>query len=228
MHLRGLKPNALRVQRMLASVQAAGVRDLRVLKVMGEVPREAFLAPTQVIDAYDDKCLPIGEMQTISMPSVVGRMTELLEVGEGAKVLEIGTGCGYQTAILCKLVRRVFTVERLENLSKNAVKRLNDLGIFNFSALVGDGTLGWEIQAPFDGIIVTAAGDKIPEALVKQLKENGKMVIPVGPDENRQRLLKVTKKADGSLVQEDCGPVAFVPLIGEQGVEKVKASRRIG
>ncbi|NBX86644.1 MAG: protein-L-isoaspartate(D-aspartate) O-methyltransferase [Proteobacteria bacterium] len=216
------------MQRMLASVKAAGVADLQVLQAMAEVPREVFLAPTQAVHAYDDICLPIGEMQTISMPKVVARMTELLEVKSDAKLLEIGTGCGYQTAILCKLARRVFTVERLENLSKNAVLRLQALGINNFSAKVADGTLGWDIQAPFDGIIVTAAGDKVPDALVKQLKDNGKLVIPVGPNEQSQRLLRVTKMADNRLVTEDFGPVAFVPLIGEQGVEKVKASRRIG
>lgn len=218
MHLRHVQPNATRMRRMLDSVRANGTRDERVLEAMAKVPRELFVPKTMVADAYDDACLPIGEQQTISQPSVVAQMTAALNLSGGEKVLEIGTGCGYQTAILCRLAKRVFTIERLKGLSEAAVPRLQAMGYTNFTPLVGDGTLGWPGQAPFDRIIVTAAGPQIPPALVEQLAAGGTLVIPVGPQESTQQLVRVTKDSDGVVAQEVLGLVAFVPLVGQQGV----------
>lgn len=218
MHLRNIQPNATRMRRMLEAVRAQGITDARVLEAMSRIPREMFVSAALATDAYDDACLPIGEQQTISMPSVVAQMTAALELKGGEKVLEIGTGCGYQTAVLCKLVRRVFTIERLKGLSDAAVPRLQALGYTNFTPLVGDGTLGWPAQAPFDCIIVTAAGPQVPPALVAQLANGGRLVIPVGPQEATQKLVRVRKSAEGEVTQEILGPVAFVPLVGEQGV----------
>ncbi|PZP39068.1 MAG: protein-L-isoaspartate O-methyltransferase [Pseudomonas fluorescens] len=194
--------------------------DERVLAVMAAIPRELFVPKTMVSEAYDDACLPIGEMQTISMPSVVAQMTSALELRGTEKVLEIGTGCGYQTSILCKLVRRVFSIERHKSLSESAVKRLQDMGYTNFTPLVGDGTLGWPAQAPFDRIIVTAAGPWVPSALVDQLAVGGILVIPVGPQETMQKLVKVVKNQDGTTQETVLGDVSFVPLVGEQGIKK--------
>lgn len=218
MHLKNIQPNAIRMKRLLDSVKAHGVTDERVLAVMGAIPRELFVSKALATDAYDDACLPIGELQTISMPSVVARMTAALELTGNEKVLEIGTGCGYQTVILSKLCRRVYTVERHKSLSENAVKRLHDMGITNFTPLVSDGTLGWPAQAPFDRIIVTAAGPWVPAPLIEQLAVGGILVIPVGPQETSQKLLKLRKVSATETVEENLGPVAFVPLVGQQGL----------
>lgn len=220
--LRGLTPDPIRSKRLLDAVRAAGVTDSKVLDVMGRVPREVFVSRAMATEAYDDACLPIGEQQTISMPSVVAKMTAALGLTGNEKVLEIGTGCGYQTVILSKLCKRVFTIERLKGLSDGAVKRLTELGVTNFTPLVGDGTLGWPAQAPFDAIIVTAAGPVVPPALLSQLKDGGRLVIPVGAQESlsgggQQRLLRCIRQGD-SIVQEDLGMVSFVPLVGQQGV----------
>lgn len=223
MHLKHIQPNATRMRRMLDAVRASGTRDEKVLEVMSKIPREVFLPATMATDAYDDACLPIGEQQTISMPSVVAQMTAALNLSGREKVLEIGTGCGYQTAILCRLAKRVFTIERLKGLSETAVPRLQGLGCTNFTPLVGDGTLGWPGQAPFDRIIVTAAGPQVPPALVEQLANGGILVIPVGPQEATQKLVRVVKDAEGKTTQEILGPVAFVPLVGQQGVAARRA-----
>ncbi len=223
MKLRDVKPNPLRVQRMLAMLKQAGVADEAVLRVMGLIPREVFVAPSMAVQAYDDLCLPIGEQQTISMPSVVATMTAALSLKGHEKVLEIGTGCGYQTAVLSKLCRRVYTIERHAPLSRVAVSRLHDLGVTNFTPMVGDGTLGWPEQAPFDAILVTAAGPHVPAALVDQMKPGGVMVIPVGPQETQQKLVKVTKDAHGAVQEQILGPVVFVPLIGAQGAMPTRA-----
>jgi protein-L-isoaspartate(D-aspartate) O-methyltransferase len=217
-HLKNIQPNATRMRRMIDAIRARGVTDGRVLEAMARVPRELFLSRAMAVDAYDDITLPIGEQQTISMPSVVGYMTQALNLKGQEKVLEIGTGCGYQTSILCRLCKRVFTIERIEKLSKPTQERLVSMGYTNFIAQVGDGTLGWPAQAPFDAIIVTAAGPKVPPALVGQLAPGGRLVIPVGPTESDQRLLRVTKAADGSTTEEVLGRVVFVPLVGAQGV----------
>lgn len=218
MHLRDVKPNTIRMKRLMDIVRGHGNYDERVLAVMGAIPRELFVPKAMAMDAYDDACLPIGEQQTISMPSVVAAMTSALGLAGGEKVLEIGTGCGYQTSILCKLSKRVYTIERLKGLSTTAVQRLSDMGFTNFTPLVGDGTLGWPAQAPFDRIIVTAAGPWVPSALVEQLKVGGILVIPVGTQEERQKLVKVVKTETGT-EETVLGTVSFVPLVGEQGVK---------
>ncbi len=218
MHLKNVQPNAIRMRRMLEAVKAQGVTDEKVLSVLATIPRELFVSKALATDAYDDACLPIGELQTISMPSVVARMTAALELSGTEKVLEIGTGCGYQSILLSKLCRRVYTVERHKSLSEAAVKRLHDFGITNFTPLVGDGTLGWPAQAPFDRIIVTAAGPWVPAPLIEQLGIGGVLVIPVGPQETSQKLLKIRKISATETVEENLGPVAFVPLVGQQGL----------
>lgn len=218
MHLKNIAPNATRMRRMLEVVRGKGVEDPKVLEAMARVPRELFVSRALAVDSYDDVTLPIGEQQTISMPSVVGYMTQALGLGGREKVLEIGTGCGYQTAILCRLARRVYTVERLERLSQAAQERLTSMGYTNWIAMVGDGTLGWQAQAPFEAIIVTAAGPRVPPALVAQLAVGGRLVIPVGPTEADQRLLRITKLEDGGTREEVLGRVVFVPLVGAQGV----------
>ncbi len=218
MHLKNVQPNAIRMRRMLEAVKAQGVTDEKVLSVLATIPRELFVSKALATDAYDDACLPIGELQTISMPSVVARMTAALELSGTEKVLEIGTGCGYQSILLSKLCRRVYTVERHKSLSEAAVKRLHDFGITNFTPLVGDGTLGWPAQAPFDRIIVTAAGPWVPAPLIEQLGIGGVLVIPGGPQETSQKLLKIRKISATETVEENLGPVAFVPLVGQQGL----------
>lgn len=214
---RAAQAMAPKVARMLAAVQAAGVVDAAVLEALGRVPRHLFLSPALAADAYDDAALPIGERQTISRPSVVGLMTQALGNLSGKKVLEIGTGCGYQTAVLCKLARRVITIERHESLSKGATARLQGMGVCNFVPVVGDGTLGWGHQAPFDAIMVTAAGPVVPPSLVAQLAVGGVLVIPVGAQETQQRLLRVVRVSDTETREEMLGMVSFVPLVGREG-----------
>ncbi len=218
-----LPSHPARMEKLLAAVRKVGVTDPALLSALGKIPRELFLSPSLAAQAYDDLCLPIGEQQTISMPSVVGKMTAALGLKGREKVLEIGTGCGYQAAVLAKLCARVYTIERHAPLQKAAMLRLTQMNIHNIVTKVGDGTLGWPEQAPFDAIIVTAAGPKIPEALVAQLKEGGVLVIPVGPQETQQTLVKVTKLGGGGLREELLGPVAFVPLIGAQGAAPTRA-----
>lgn len=223
MHLKHIQPNALRMRRLLEAVKTAGVRDDKVLDALARIPRELFVTKALAADSYDDSCLPIGEQQTISMPSVVARMTEALCLQGSEKILEIGTGCGYQTAVLCRLVKRVFTIERLKGLSDSAVQRLTAMGYTNFTPLVADGTLGWPQQAPFSAIIVTAAGPMVPPALVSQLAVGGRLVIPVGKQDVAQKLLRVTRISETETTQEDLGEVVFVPLVGQQGVALKRA-----
>lgn len=204
--------------KMLAFLKGLGIRS-EVLQAMGKIPREKFLAPALQREAYEDAALPIGEKQTISQPKVVALMTHALDVRKEHKVLEIGTGCGYQTAILCKMARRVFTIERHASLKDEAERRLQNLMISNYVTKIGDGTVGWSEQAPFDRIMVTAAGPTPPKALLEQLAPNGIMVMPVGdPYSSAQRLMRYYLKTDGSLGEYDLGEVRFVPLIGKQGV----------
>ncbi|QQS13492.1 MAG: protein-L-isoaspartate(D-aspartate) O-methyltransferase [Rhodospirillales bacterium] len=199
-------------QRLIAELRRGGVTDERVLAVMTAIPREAFVTPTFVERAYDNMALPIGFGQTISQPLVVAAMTQALDVGERMKVLEIGTGSGYQAAILAKLCRRLFTVERYKALSKDAEKRLLDLRIHNVVFHVGDGTKGWPPQAPFDRIIVTAAAGEMPRALVDQLAVGGIMLVPVGPDPVNQTVERIVRTEDG-FTREPIMPVRFVPLV---------------
>ncbi len=192
-----------------------GIADARVLAAVAAVPREVFVPPALRHQAYDDYPLEIGEGQTISQPSVVARVTELAEIGERDRVLEIGAGSGYQAAILAQLARFVFTVERLPRLAEGARARLAELGYRNVSVQVMDGTLGWRAQAPFDAIVVSAAAPAIPRALVDQLTEGGRLVIPIG-ELRRQELVRVVRRGDGT-EESRHGPATFVPLVGREG-----------
>jgi protein-L-isoaspartate(D-aspartate) O-methyltransferase len=194
-----------------------GIRDQAVLVAMRSVPREAFVLPELVEFAYKDMPLPIGEGQTISQPYIVALMAEALQLTPDERVLEIGTGSGYAAAVLSRLVKQVYTVERLEKLATRAQCRLQKLGYHNVQALYGNGTLGWPAHAPYDGIVVTAGGPRIPEALQEQLGMHGRLVMPVGPHPRMQRLVRVTRTSCTTFRQEDLGAVCFVPLIGAQG-----------
>ena len=192
-----------------------GIKDKAVLNAMLKVERHLFVAKKFRDQAYNDHPVPIKQGQTISQPYMVASMTELLEADKTCKVLEIGTGSGYQTAILAEIAKTVYTVERLEILSENARKVLDSLGYNNIFYKIGDGSLGCEEDAPFDRIICTAASPSVPESFKKQLAPNGKIVIPVG-DRTTQMLLRITKK-NNDFVTEKFFLCAFVPLIGEQG-----------
>jgi len=196
-------------------LRQSGVEDERVLGAIAAVPRETFVPAPLRHQAYDDYPLEIGEGQTISQPSVVARITELAQVGARDRVLEIGTGSGYQAAVLAQLARFVFTVERLPRLAEGARGRLAELGVRNVSVQVMDGTLGWRAQAPFDAIIVSAAAPAIPRALVEQLTEGGRLVIPIG-DLRRQELVRVIRRGE-ACEESRHGPATFVPLVGREG-----------
>ena len=205
---------AARRNRMVETqVVARGVRDPRVLAAMREVPRHLFVAEAQRADAYEDRPLPIAGNQTISQPYIVALMTELLELKPGARVLEIGTGSGYQSAVLGRCAREVYSIEILPELAASAAAKLKELKADNVTVKAGDGYRGWPEHAPFDGIIVTAAPERIPEPLLAQLALGGRMVIPVGGF--FQDLKVFTKGADGKVTEKDIIPVRFVPMTGE-------------
>ena len=194
---------------------AVGVRfDARVMEAMRNVPRHAFVPPDQVRYAYANRPLPIGYGQTISQPYIVALMTDLLAVKSGDKVLEIGTGSGYQAAILAELGAKAYSIEIVEALGKEAAERFRQLRTRNVETRVGDGYYGWDAHAPFDSIIVTAAANHVPPPLVRQLKTGGKMVIPVGSAFLTQHLMLIEKNADGSVSSRQILPVRFVPLTG--------------
>lgn len=195
-------------------IEPAGVTDQRILRAFVDIPRHLFVKPEYMSDAYLDMPLPIGKGQTISQPSLVALMTQALGLKGNEKVLEIGTGSGFQAAILSKLVKKVYTVEIIAQLAQNAKKILEKLGIKNVQVEVADGSLGLPEFAPYDAIIVTAAATAIPKNLVGQLKNNGRLVIPVGKSVADQTLKLVNKK-DGIINIKDIGPVAFVPLVGK-------------
>jgi protein-L-isoaspartate(D-aspartate) O-methyltransferase len=200
-------------ERMVATqIASRGVRDARVLKAMKDVPRHFFVPEWDQRRAYADHPLPIGQGQTISQPYIVAFMTEALGLEESDKVLEVGTGSGYQAAILAELVESVFTIEIVEELGKPARWLLREMGYKNVQVHIGDGYRGWPEEAPFDAIIVTAAPDHVPPALIEQLKPGGRMVIPVGTV--FQELLVITKTSEG-VEQESILPVIFVPMTGE-------------
>jgi protein-L-isoaspartate(D-aspartate) O-methyltransferase len=201
-----------RKARLIMELRRGGVSDRRVLGALEGVPREAFVPESMADWAYDNRPLPIGHGQTISQPLIVGLMTQALEIEPRDKILEIGTGSGYQTAILAKLCRRVYSIERIEPLYRSAVALFNTLGIRNVTAMLGDGARGWPEQAPFDRIIVTAAAADLPEKLVEQLKVGGVMVIPVGAAADAQNLLRLRRTEDG-ITREVLSGVRFVPLI---------------
>ncbi len=200
---------------LIDQLRAEGIRDERVLAAMGRVPREAFIGPEHASTAYENGPLPIGEQQTISQPFVVALMTEALGLAGRDRLLEVGTGSGYHTAILAELAGYVVSVERHRALYEDARRVLRALGYSNVELHVADGTLGWVHGAPYDGIIVAAAGPAVPAALVDQLAPGGRLVIPVG-DASRQRLVLLTRHVD-RVDRRDLGPVRFVPLIGEAG-----------
>jgi protein-L-isoaspartate(D-aspartate) O-methyltransferase len=190
-----------------------GIRNARVLEAMLRIPREEFVPHEYRVCSYQDDPQPIGFGQTISQPYIVARMTEaLLEGGAADNMLEIGTGCGYQTAVLAPLVARVNTIERIEPLLTRARERLKELGIRNVRFRHGDGSLGWKAHAPFDGILVAAAPLTVPEPLIKQLKVGGRLIAPIGP-EGEQQLVRFTRR-EQRVERESLGAVAFVPLLG--------------
>ena len=201
--------------RMVDAVRQRGISDERVLAAMNEVPRHLFVPVVVGAKAYGTGALPIGAKQTISQPYIVARMIELLELTGKEKVLEIGTGTGYQAVVLSKLCAKVFSIERINELALRAAELVRELKIHNVSVKVFDGTYGWSDQAPFDAIVVAAAAPAVPEPLVQQLARKGKMVIPIGP-ERKQRLARVTRVGTGTQI-EDCGGAEFVPLVGKFG-----------
>ena len=201
------------------ALRRRGISDQAVLRAMEEVPRENFVAPGFTDSAYADQALPIDCGQTISQPFVVAYMTEQLEVGPQHRILEIGTGSGYQAAVLSRLAREVVTIERYRTLADSAHERLQMLGYTNVTVRLGDGMAGAPDLAPFDRIMVTAAAEDVPDALVAQLTAGGKMVLPVGPRHGAQYLVKLTKQADGELTREELIAVRFVPLLPGQARE---------
>jgi protein-L-isoaspartate(D-aspartate) O-methyltransferase len=199
-------------ERLVLRLQEQGITDRRVLDRIRTLPRHLFMDEALASRAYEDTALPIGFGQTISQPYVVARMTEaLLAAGETPKVLEIGTGCGYQSAVLSPLVEKVYTIERIESLSGRARRTLRELKIRNVNFRHDDGNVGWAARAPFDGIILTAAPHAVPPALFEQLRVGGRLIAPVGPD-GRQELYRYTKR-ESRMERESLGPVSFVPLL---------------
>ncbi len=190
-----------------------GIKDKRILEAMSSVPRELFVPKDLQQRAYEDSPLPIGYGQTISQPFIVAFMTEAAMLEPNAKVLEIGTGCGYQAAILSKLCKKVYTIEVIKPLGKEAKRRLKALNYNNVYVLIGDGYEGYTNAAPFDAIIVTAAPQNIPQALINQLKNGGRMIIPVGT--LNQELIRISK-INGAIKKENLLPVRFVPMISER------------
>lgn len=204
-------------KRMVESqIISRGVKDRRLIEAMLKVPRHVFVEEAMAAQAYSDSPLPIGEKQTISQPYMVALMTELLQLSGREKVLEIGTGSGYQAAILATLADRVYTVERIRPLALKARKALDSIGLLNVNIKISDGTVGWEEEAPFDAIIVTAGAPEIPEKLLEQLNPGGRLVIPVG-SQFEQILVRVTKQEDGSFVRDDITGCRFVKLVGRYG-----------
>jgi len=197
-------------------IVARGITDQRVLDAMLQVPRHLFVEAGLQSHAYSDASLPIGEKQTISQPYMVAAMSSALELKGHERILEIGTGSGYQTAILSLLAKRVYSIERISVFAGRARKMLDQLCLSNVNIKVGDGTIGWRDQAPFDGILVAAGAPDIPADYLQQLEIGGKLVLPVG-DRSQQLLMRVTRREDGTFKREQLMDCRFVPLIGEQG-----------
>ncbi len=202
--------------RLVTRLQEQGLRNVQVLERIRNVPRHIFMDEALASRAYEDTALPIGFGQTISQPYIVARMTEaLLESGPLGSVLEIGTGCGYQTAVLAPLVGRLYSIERIEPLLKRAKARVKELGLRNVRFRHGDGTLGWKTHGPYDGILVAAAPLSVPQALLDQLELGGRLLVPLGP-EGRQELIRFTRR-EQKIDRQSLGPVAFVPLLAGLG-----------
>jgi protein-L-isoaspartate(D-aspartate) O-methyltransferase len=211
--------------RLIMQLRRSGVTDTTVLAVIERLPREAFVPRSFLDQAYEDMALPIGSGQTISQPMVVAMMTQALELHDRLKVLEVGTGSGYQAAVLSRLVRRVYTIERHKPLLHEAEARFHQLGLHNITTRAGDGTKGWPEQAPFDRILVTAAADgDIPKTLTDQLAIGGVMVVPLGNDRRDQRVYRIRRTETG-LQREELWPVRFVPLLPEPVAVPVARAR---
>jgi protein-L-isoaspartate(D-aspartate) O-methyltransferase len=202
-------------RRLIETLQTNGISDLAVLHAIDSVPRHAFVPSAVIHRAYEDSALPIGNGQTISQPTVHARSLQELHLTGNDKVLEIGTGSGYQTALLAHLAAQVFSVERMSALFERARETLQKLGIRNVSLLLGDGTLGWSTYAPYDGIVVGAAAPEVPQPYLDQLAEGGRLVIPVGDRE--EQVLAVFIRRGTQYERRDVGPVRFVPLLGAYG-----------
>jgi len=209
--------DARRERMVERQIAARGVRDARVLQAFRDVPRHAFVPPEFAAAAYDDRALPIAAGQTISQPYVVALMVEALSLVPGDRVLEVGTGSGYAAAVLSRLAAEVYTIERHAELADLARARCAALGYANVQVRVADGTLGWPEAAPFDAILVSAGGPRVPSTLEAQLAIGGRLVIPVGAGRHSQNLLRVTRTAADQLEREDIGLVQFVPLVGAEG-----------
>lgn len=203
-------------RRLVRDLAAGGIEDERVLGALGAVPRHLFVDEALRSRAYEDRPLPIGHGQTISHPSTVALMTEALELEGGERVLEIGTGSGYQAAVLARLCGNVYTVERIAPLAARARRLLDELGHFNVALQVGDGTIGWNSEAPFDAIIVTAGSPRVPRPLLGQLRAGGRMVVPMGNEES-QTLVRYRVTGDGDVEEEIIGDCRFVKLLGRYG-----------
>lgn len=210
-----IKYERFRLEMVESQIRPRGIIDRRVLKAMSSVPRHLFVSEALMDQAYGDFPLPIGHQQTISQPYIVAEMTQALELNEKNRVLEIGTGSGYQAAILAEIVYRVYTIERIHAIFKTARKLFDDLQYFNIVTRYSDGTSGWEDQSPFDGILVAAGAPEIPEILLNQLAIGGRMVLPVG-DQYSQELIKIVRDEEG-FHETRLGGCRFVKLIGEYG-----------
>lgn len=207
----------LRREMVEEQIKRRGIEDERVLNAFREVPREEFVDEKYISSAYNDGALPIGAGQTISQPYIVALMIDSLNLKPDEKVLEIGTGSGYAAAVLSRIVEEVYTIETIETLAQKAIKRFARLEYDNIEVKIGDGTLGWAENAPYDGIVVSAAAPHVPDALIKQLSENGRIVIPVGEKGGVQRLKVIKKDKEGKTSEENLDYVRFVPLRGENG-----------
>ncbi|SNB45359.1 protein-L-isoaspartate(D-aspartate) O-methyltransferase [Geobacter sp. DSM 9736] len=204
-------------KRMIDSqIIGGGITDQRVIEALGKVPRHLFVEEAMAARAYGDSSLPIGEKQTISQPYMVALMSQLLLLKGKEKVLELGTGSGYQTAVLAMLSAHVYTIERIRPLALRARKTLDQLGLLNVNLRIGDGSIGWNDEAPFDAILVTAGAPEIPTTLLEQLDVGGRLVIPIG-EHHSQMLVRITKEGDGTFLRENIGECRFVKLIGKQG-----------
>ncbi|RMG32990.1 MAG: protein-L-isoaspartate(D-aspartate) O-methyltransferase [Gammaproteobacteria bacterium] len=213
--IRRMLEDIARETRLTAPFTGIEELDPRVMQAMAEVPRDAFVPAELRHRAWDNGPLPIGKGQTISQPFIVALMTHLLEPEPRDRMLEVGTGSGYQGAVLSRLVDRVYSVERVPELTAEAIRIYQELGYDNIETRVGNGFAGWEEHAPYDGIVVTAAASHVPPALVEQLAPGAHLVIPVGPPYGRQELLQITRDQEGQVDTRDILPVAFVPMIDE-------------
>ncbi|MGH6947384.1 MAG: protein-L-isoaspartate(D-aspartate) O-methyltransferase [Kiloniellales bacterium] len=217
---------AARKIRLVMQLRRAGIGDTAVLSAIERIPRETFVPPLFHDQAYEDRALPLARGQTLSAPSVVATMTAALRADRRMKVLEIGTGSGYQTAVLSRLCRRVYTIERIGELLDGAEQRFRALRLHNITTRLGDGSEGWPAQAPFQRIVATAAATDLPQPLIAQLTPGGILIVPVGRSGGRQELLRITRAADGNPTNDridSLGAVKFVPLVGVAGAQQAPA-----